>query len=892
MKDNFRQSINNALKHFVDAEWLGVHSPLASPYFLGQQLQKVTRPDTHVGRGEALQLVMQTAVDSIWPGPLPQSRQTLEAAVNEEREGMGNGGPCYLYLLLDLRYFRRFFSPRSIPNTVRGIHDYLSVSETRFFVHLSAAREQFTKELLYLIRPSLRLEKPILTTRLVGRNKMMQDIMHHLQGDKSVSLSGLGGIGKTSLGTAVIGAWKSKASFWYTFHPGLNDDVNSLIFSLGHFLHQWGYSNLWFQLMAQGGKTGSVEEALGFLREDLAQAAELPILLCFDELDLLQTAVSQPRHSEHRQILELLEGLKKLAPMLLIGQRMIIDTEAHFLLNQLSIEAYEQLIAERGFVPENLHLKQIYRLTHGNPRFLEIYLALLDEDDDSESVNLLNAPSLKPTFSRLWKRLTKDEKVVLSQLAVFRNYAPADLWDGDMAYQTVKSRRLLKEDAFGGITILSLFRELIYEELPLKTRYRFHYQAARVRSERGQTTEAAYHLCRSNKIDDAIALWYAKQDIEIEQGKAGAAYVIFSDLSPRGLLQASGKKLKIIKDRLNLLYGRSAEVLKDIDKYSWHLDDELTAVELKQRGDANHHLGNIEQALQNYEDAIKSLTHISNQITFLTVRRGQLSLEQGKLYEAENEGALAQFELLRLHGLVNMTRGNYLKAKGFFEDALALAQKISNEEKVATASYSLALMVGNAGDPDLAQEIAKPALDYFKKIGNRVQLEGLKAELAGTYLNAGRFDEAIIPIEKALQFFEKIKHDVLIGHLSSNLAEAYFETGNIDQAEQYAYKAINSEHLIVQPYAIYTLGQIHAAKQKFTLAEQAFETGIELARQIGDQFIEAYLHRISGQILLKNMEYEAAKNRIKEALGLFAKLSLQHEIDKTEQILSTIEDKP
>jgi len=140
VKNRFKQSVSEALKHFTNLAWLGGHSPLASSYFLGQHLHKTVRPETVTGRGEVLQSVMQAAANSLWPGPLPQSRRALETAVETERMEMGNGGPCYLYLLLDLRYLRRFFPPRTSPNTVGAIYDYLNVSETRFFVHLNSAR--------------------------------------------------------------------------------------------------------------------------------------------------------------------------------------------------------------------------------------------------------------------------------------------------------------------------------------------------------------------------------------------------------------------------------------------------------------------------------------------------------------------------------------------------------------------------------------------------------------------------------------------------------------------------------------------------------------------------------------------------------------------------------
>ena len=888
MKNRFKRSVSEALKHFNDFMWLGSHSPLASPYFLGTQLQKINRPDSISGLGKALQSTFQIAADSLWPGPLPQSRRALEKAVEVERLEMGNGGPRYLYLLLDLRYLRRFFPPRTWPKTGRAIHAYLNVSETRYFVHLNLAREQFTKNLLQLIQPGLRLEKPILSAPLSGRNQITLDILDDLKNKQSVSISGVGGIGKTAVGTAVTEAWESGAAFWYNFHPGLNDDLDSLIFSLGHFLHHWGFSNLWLQLMAQEGQVGSVTQAMGFLREDLTQAAQLPVLLCFDELDLLQTAVSQPRHSEHRQILELLEGLKKVSPLLLIGQCAILDTEAHYALNALSAKACAQMIASRGIAPDELDLKRIYRLTEGNPRFIELYLALIHQTEANDEVRFLRSPALKPTFSRLWKRLKTNEKAILSQLAVFRTNVPADLWAHDAAYQALEDRKLLKADAFGGVGLLPIIRNLIYEELPSKSRAAHHHQAAIIRLDRGQITESAYHLCQAGAVGDAVTLWFANQTIEIEQGKAGAAYAIFASLPAEGLSSSQAKKLKVIKDRLNLFYGQSAEILKDIDQYSWHPDEEITAVALQQWGEANFRLGQADEALQNLDVAITVLTNISTQITLLYFKRGKILLEQGKKHEAEKEILFVQLEVARFKGSIAMFSGNYLLAREFFEKALALAEKSSDEAKIASARYSLAKAIGNAGDPELAHKLAKPALDYYERIGNRVWLEGLRAELAGAYLNVGQFEKVIEPAEKALQFFEKMNHDVWIGHLSSNLAEAYFETGKIDLAEKFAYKAINSEHPTIPPYAIYTLGQIHAARNNFDLAEQAFQQGIQLAQQIGDQFIEAYLHRICGQTLLDCGKIENARARLQNALELFTGLGMKHEVDKTVAILSPV----
>jgi hypothetical protein len=43
INDPFARSVEIALEHFADPAWLGEHSPLAAPYFLGDALDPKTR---------------------------------------------------------------------------------------------------------------------------------------------------------------------------------------------------------------------------------------------------------------------------------------------------------------------------------------------------------------------------------------------------------------------------------------------------------------------------------------------------------------------------------------------------------------------------------------------------------------------------------------------------------------------------------------------------------------------------------------------------------------------------------------------------------------------------------------------------------------------------------
>lgn len=152
--------MTDALKHCNDPRWLSQYSPLATPYFLSQQLQQTPDSDTPLGRGRALQHVLFQAADSLWPGVLPQSQKSLLSLVDQERAEEAVG-LRYQFLLLDLRYLRRFFNPSAAPNTVGAMYDMLNVSGTRFFAHLQEARNNLAAALLRRIHPSLRLELPL-----------------------------------------------------------------------------------------------------------------------------------------------------------------------------------------------------------------------------------------------------------------------------------------------------------------------------------------------------------------------------------------------------------------------------------------------------------------------------------------------------------------------------------------------------------------------------------------------------------------------------------------------------------------------------------------------------------------------------------------------------------
>jgi tetratricopeptide (TPR) repeat protein len=882
----FSATLRSALEHIANPAWLGEHSPLAAPYFLGGRPSGEAYLTTGRERGLLLQAAIRDAAAAMWGSPLPTTRADLSAAVDADRAARGSKSSRYRYYLLELRYLRRHFPPNAFPAAVEAMPGYVNVSPTRFFIHLDEAIEELGRRLLERLNPALRLERPGLARSPVGRSAIIAAVLAELRAGRSVAVTGAGGIGKTTAGAAVIAGWPGEV-FWHTFRPGLNDDLGSLLFSLGHFTREAGAPTLWAQLLAGEGGIGAPGQALGMLRLDLEAIAARQPLLCFDEVDLLRTSTGEPRRKQHAQTLELLESLRGTAPLLLIGQRVYMDTDAHFPLEPLPTTDTGELLRQLGLKPDMTTLHRVQQFTRGNPRLLELYAALRHSGEEAgDLLRLSHAPSAQPLFSRLWRRLDESERELLAALSVFRSHAPRDAWtDKESALADLIDRGLVKSDLAGGVTLLPFHRELVYAALSAARRARSHKDAAHIRALRGDYTAAAYHYVQADEPESAVGIWFAHQDGEIMAGQTAAADEVFRLIKPDSLDGHWRTELRVIQNRLALLAGEAERVLEGMEGFKWDADDETTADALGQWGHALELRDQTEQALAKYDEAIAMLARATNKIAGWHLRRGLVYSRESDVDASRKEAQLGMYNVNRLLGMIDYLTGGYATAHSHFLEALHLAETANDKDKIARANYMLAFVAGRQGRIEDARIYAEATMAHYTDIGDRLQLEGMRAELAGMYLNVRRFEEVIEPSEKALRFFERIKHDQWISHISANLAEAYLETGRLEEAKEMVFRVLRMEVAPARPYALYTLGHVHDRQGNLAHAATSFAEGIETARANSDPFIEAYLERALGALQARDGRAADGIAHLEAALRLFTEMGLQHEVTETEAAL-------
>ncbi|MEZ4768103.1 MAG: tetratricopeptide repeat protein [Caldilineales bacterium] len=883
---SFSEHLKQALEQIDNPELLGDQSPLAAPYFLGEALRGVDA--TPLARGQVLRSAIDRCMATMWGGPLPDDgREMLDTALDEETQG-----GRYDCLILELNYLHQRYRPAP-RNQAAIYHDILHISRPTHDRHLRSAIANLASLLLQQLRPAVRPEQPVVPPTLIGRDQLHQEVLAALQAGKAVSLTGPGGVGKTSLGAALAEDWVSPAVFWFTFRPTFNDQLDSLLFALGHFLHEGGASALWHQLVADGGHIKDSALALGLTLGDLGSKRYRP-LLCFDELDFLRPLTQDQAKPNHVQILEFLDSLRGHVPMVLIGQRSFWESDAIYRLDGLTEDEFRTWLSVLSVPHSRADVASLHAYTAGNPRLAELCIALYQTAEGESLASVLDQlprfHALLPLWLRLERRLPAAERRVLEALSVFRSPAPADAWlnrspEEAEALDQLIARRLVQQDDQSGVALLPALAEVVHVELPVEVQEDYHEQAAQIRAERGEYTAAAYHLVHAGHPEEAIQLWYPQRSHEINRGQAGAAQAIFSQISQRRLAPARRKELLLLRAELHELAGEPARVIEDLQPAGWSNDDPATPEAMQRLGQAFEAQGQPDAALTTYQIGLDTVAQLLRQSAQLHVQRGLTLQRQRDMQGAWREANLARFHAETMLGAVLSQRGDYETAISHYLTALETAEEANYPAGIAQTHHYLAIQAGRRGKIDEAETHFEQAIEFYERIGDRVNREYVRSNLASAYIQNGRFAESLEPAERALGFFQAMGNSFRTAQNASNLAEAHAELGNLEPAQHYAELVLEQEEPHSHPYALYTLGTVYKLRGDWERSFVSYDHSRKMAEANDDTYLLTFAWRALGEVYTHTARAGDAQAALAEALELFERLAIAEEVRRTREMM-------
>ena len=860
----FVREVEQALNKFNQPDWLGQFSPLASTYLLGHHLQGepavIAAPHT---RGNTLQQLIGQIIDTI-----PEHNQRWGSLWHK---------------LLKHRYLA------SRQKTVPQMTELLNMAEATYHRHRKSAVTCLAKKLIRYLTPALQLESPPPSKQVLGYDLSKTQALTFLEEGKGVGLQGAGGIGKTTLGGWLAHQFAPQATFWYTFRPGLNDQLQTLLFHLAYFLYTHQISNLWQVLVTDQPETDKV---LDLLRHDLAQ---LPVrtIFCFDEVDLLRP----DDVTYHQPIIPFLESLQGQVPLILMGQKQLIPTDHTIVLTGLPRPVIADLLSRSNIVLDETSLARLHRDTQGNPRLLTLFIALYqslqraNQPVDDALDRLATDPSLASLLIRIGPHLEEAERRLLKSLSVFQNPAPAEVWSSveeQAAVAQLAEWYLIQVKESAQLSLLPAFKRAIYEQLLTPDERRsLHWEAAEVRSQYNQYTAAAYHYYAAGEAETAVRVWGMYSEQEINQGQAQAALSLFQSIAEDELSDKVKDELASHRSKLLALLGDYDQARDVLRQTAW--TDPFAQVQARRlEGDIAELRGEIPQALQAYEEGVETVTKWMSEAASFHHHRGYLYLHQRDFTAARREVFRIRHEAANLEGVILERQGDIEAAQRAYLDAIVLARQADYAYGEANVRNNLGRLLAWHREMAESERHLQQAIDYFSRTNRLNKLASATVNLAFAYRLADHYEAAITPATEALAMFERLGETFGQAVAAQTLAEVYLALNDLERAEQFTRRVLHQEEPNTLPDAWRTLGEIRLRQNNPAEAESLVTQSLQLAEDQQDKVLAAYAWRALGEIHIARQQVDEAKACLETARRIFAESKMPSEVNKTDAILKRI----
>lgn len=886
--DRFMQTLRQTLEHVDDQEWLNKRSPLASVFFAG-----VT---TVPARQRQVTLTGLPTIDerlrTIWHAwearPKTPLQTLLWEAVCHFPPDLETHGQAILFLTY-------FADPRPKQTEVVKL---LALGRSTYYRYLERAIETLGTLLVQSLRPALQLEQPA-TTPLTGRAELVAQAQIGLAEGRVVHLVGGGGLGKTSLGAHLAAQWDKGGVFWYTFRPGLTDHLDQLLFTLAYFLHQQGASGLWLHLNSNP-QESSITGVMAILRQHLIDLRATPPLLCFDEVDLLlpDDLHDSQEHGRLRAFLEdLAQAVRAGAPMLLIGQKVLIEPQADCLISVAPLTAPD-LTAFLKSVKITLDAAAQVRLlqvTRGNPLLLRLFIALHQRGATlAETLKTLTTPvALDWVMARLRQHLAPGEVAMLQELAVFQGAAPRDAWRSrQKQVNALLALGVAEAVSSDGLALHPAFRDLLYQQLPPGRKQELHLAAANLLAERSRFTAAAWHYIQGGRPEMAIWTWFVHRQVEIDQGQATAVLELFAPLAQTPLPTFEDQQaLALLLAPLYARAGRAQEGLTLMDKTTWPAAAPRAVHAHALRGELLAETGAIDRALAEYRRSLDTITRLrTTQEIDLHLDMGRRALVfLGDNEQARQEALQARLNLEVLQGEIEDNAGNYHAARTHYQNALAAAEECANDHRLAKIYEALGILEARYADLEPAVAYLQAAGRHYQAAGNLVCAVGMtNASLAFVYLIKRRYAEAVAPAETALAFFRQINHAYWQAINETYLAEAWFYLGDLAKAEAFAQQGLQREEVVVRAYCLHVLGHVRRAQGRFAEAVRYCREAIATGEATQDLWALGPAWLALGETYHDAGRPVEAQHALQESLLIYERLGIAQEIALIQARLATV----
>jgi tetratricopeptide (TPR) repeat protein/transcriptional regulator with XRE-family HTH domain len=305
------------------------------------------------------------------------------------------------------------------------------------------------------------------------------------------------------------------------------------------------------------------------------------------------------------------------------------------------------------------------------------------------------------------------------------------------------------------------------------------------------------------------------------------------------------------------------------------------------------YLGRVAKQQEKFDDAAqfwREGEHLARQgiareqLPWLLNGLGTLARREGRFAQAEEylqEGLTlarqlgsveSRSALLISLGSLAGRQGQNRQAEQCFEEAWQLALACEDFQRAGPALQGLAWMAARQSKFAQSERYLQEGLLVARRVGYREGIRGLVSNLGALALDHGNLDAASRYLQEGLEISRTIGHSEGICSALANLAEVAARQGKMAQAEMYAQEGRTLARELGHQERLCSLlllsGDLVLRQGKREEAEVWLTEGVNLACALLDRWRLSALLSIWGQLELARHDWGAAQRAFEEALKL------------------------
>jgi predicted ATPase/DNA-binding SARP family transcriptional activator len=284
------------------------------------------------------------------------------------------------------------------------------------------------------------------------------------------------------------------------------------------------------------------------------------------------------------------------------------------------------------------------------------------------------------------------------------------------------------------------------------------------------------------------------------------------------------------------------------------------------------------------EDGAKTELRLAGALYRFWEMHGHYSEGRAYLVEAlTREGASGRTnehaKALNGAGRLGYYQGDHAVARSLLEEGLALFRELGNRQGVAWSLNDLGDIVGSQGDGDTSQALYEESLALFRELDDPQGMASLLHHLGRAVREQGDYAQAQTLYEESLALFRELGN-------RQGIAWTLYHLGNVaaTQRNYAAARSLLEEGLEVfqelghrqgAAWSLKDMADIAGAQGDYAQAQTLYEESLTLFRELGNpQGMASLLHHL-GRVVREQGDYAQAQTLYEESVALFQELGNQ-----------------